>query len=475
MEPATARGQAKTLAERTRRPVTEPSPNGSPAPLPDAIFELLAPIVSAGATPVLTGIDIARLCVGAPLSDGATIAVLVPGAREPARNVTVCIDATTAVHVTVRAPDRTPAHGHAPRQAAGSDIPPAIWADLAASLSTAGAVGLDASGRVLDPFGGVADLRAGVLRSVLPPDRIVRSSPDGVLALATEVAQTGLEPVGELRRAAGRDAGNVLDADRGAWRRHLDALLVGRFADVALQFLLDVKVLPFLVPEVCAMVDFHLSSPVHHKDSWDHTKQVIVKAAPIPAVRWAALMHDTGKVWTRSVNKQGKVHFFRHEDLSAVLYEGVAGRFRIDDANRDRVSYIIRNHTRVNLYDKTWTDSAIRRLLRETEGHFDDLLAFSRADYTTKREWRAAEVRRGLDELERRIAEIRDEDARVPPLPKGFGTVLMERFAMRPGPQIGVIVRWLEERIGAGDIAPGQQAIAYCEFLVARRPDLVAT
>jgi poly(A) polymerase len=275
-------------------------------------------------------------------------------------------------------------------------------------------------------------------------------------------------------RTAWRDAGNVLQLDRAVWCERFGEVLLGDKAGTGLQFLHDAGVLQLMVPEVVAMVDFHKSCPVHHKDIWDHTLQVVEKCPQVLTVRWAALMHDTGKVWTRTVNKQGKVHFFRHEEMGASLMEGVAGRFHLDPELRDRVVYIIANHARANVYATNWTDSAVRRLIRDMGEHLADVLAFSQSDFTTKRAWRIAEVRSLAEELNTRIPRIAAEDAKIPPLPKGLGHVIMQATGLQPGPWLGEVQHWLEAEVEAGAIEARLEAEAYLAHVRDKRPELLA-
>lgn len=350
----------------------------------------------------------------------------------------------------------------------------ALQAALAAEPVRAFAVAIDAEGRAHDPLGGLADAEEGRLRLREDVRAFLRSDSRHVLDLAVWAARSGLKPTPEAVRTAWRDAGNVLQLDRAIWCERFGEVLLGEKAGVGLQFLHDCGVLQLMVPEVVAMVDFHKSCPVHHKDIWDHTLQVVEKCPHVLAVRWAALMHDTGKVWTRSVNKQGKVHFFRHEEMGASLMEGVAGRFHMDPELRDRVVYIIANHARANVYATNWTDSAVRRLIRDMGEHLQDVLSFSQSDFTTKRAWRIAEVRSLAEELNTRIPRIAAEDAKIAPLPKGLGHVIMQATGLQPGPWLGEVQRWLEAEVEAGHVEARLEAEAYLAYLQEKRPELLA-
>ena len=358
-----------------------------------------------------------------------------------------------------------------------ADIEPLCGRSLEAVLRergiTADAIAIAAAdGAIVDPFGGVPHLETRALRTIASPDAAFRQQPALLLRVGRIVASTGFEPSSELRRFAQRDAGNILDIeDRGAvWGQEMNGLLLGTHISAGLQWLQDVRVLQLVFPEIAAMVGFDKSCTVHHKDIWDHTKQVTQKATDDLVVRWAALCHDIGKIWTRSVNRQGKVHFFRHEEHGALLFESIAHRCRLSADLTHRVAYLIENHSRVNLYRNDWTDSAVRRLIKQTDGHLHDLLAFSKADYTTKRESRIREMKRTMAELEARIERIREEDARVPPLSKGVGNALMQRFGMRPSRAIGDLKRMLEDAIEAGALPERAEDEVYIGWLASHPP-----
>ncbi len=358
-------------------------------------------------------------------------------------------------------------------RASSSDLRTALEASLRGGRLRALAVAILASGERLDPHDAGRDWRDGVLRAVGDPRGLWRDDPAGMIDVAAVAAHTGLVPDRDLVRAVQRDAVLVLQADRSRWQQALGAVLLGTRASVGLRFLYAAGVLPLLVPEATALFDFHKSCPVHHKDIWDHTLQVIEKCPPNLVVRWAALMHDTGKVHTRSVQK-GRVHFFGHEALGASLMEGVAGRFHMPEAIARRVVYVIGNHARANAYLANWTDSAVRRLVRDMGEYLDDVLAFSRSDYTTKRSSRQAEVQTLTTQLAGHIAEVVAEDSKVPPLPKGLGTYILGQTGLQAGPWLGRIQQWLEAQCEQGALESQRDADYYWQAVREGAPQLLA-
>lgn len=346
-----------------------------------------------------------------------------------------------------------------------------IILDLATREVTVQAFAYDADGSLIDPFGGTLDLADKVIRPVFPVETIFRESASWLLKVARYVARYGFDAAREVRIAADRDAANILDVPRDIWRKEMEKILCGAHPGRGLQFMADTRVLSFVLPEVQALIAFTDAGGGQHKDIWTHTKQVVTNADATPVVRWAALCHDIGKVWTKQVFRDEKVHFFRHEDMSALLFEAVAARFAMPEDEASRIHYIIKNHSRINLYRDDWTDSAVRRLIREVGDALDDLIAFSRADLTSKRAERVEMVRALLADLQIRVMEAREQEAQVQPLPKGLGNLIMQRFGIPAGPEVGRLRDLLAAAVLEGRLPANDDAEVYLRHLATVLPD----
>jgi len=340
---------------------------------------------------------------------------------------------------------------------------------------TVDAIAVDPAGHVDDPYGGVAHLESQEIQGVIEPDRLFRENPLALFAVARVLATTNWQASRQFQRMAYRDSGNVLDVQSESlvWGQSLNVVLLSPHLISALDWFEQTRVLAYTMPEIASMIGFHKSCAVHHKDLWDHTKIVTNRATPNLVVRWAALCHDIGKIWTRTVDKGGKVHFFRHEDHGALLFESIAHRMRLDDELTERTSYLIKNHSRVNLYREDWTDSAVRRLIRQNEGRLVELLAFSEADYTTKRQDRIREMKRLLSDIRARIEKISREDAKQPILNKGIGSAIMKCFHLAPSRTVGDLKILLEKSIGDGALPERAEDAVYLEWLT-QDPQAVA-
>lgn len=320
------------------------------------------------------------------------------------------------------------------------------------------AFGVRPDGAVIDPRDGRADLAARRLRidgelAERPADLV------DALGLASELA---IEPDKRLMSAIRERAGQALRADRHRLRRALTRLLVGRRPSEAMQHLADTGLLALVLPEAAALIDFHRSSRHHHKDVWAHTRQVVKQAVPRVTVRWAALLHDIGKVYTRSFGPKRTVHFLLHDELGAIMSEGVMGRLRFPTATADRIIELVRLHLRANLYVSGWTDAAIRRFTVEAGPALEELLLLSRADVTSKRPGRRRKAMYGLHELQTRIAAVkRADDLRRPRVPKGLGRAIIDDLGVRPGPQIGTLRQLCDAAARDGRLPPAP-SIADC-------------
>lgn len=255
-------------------------------------------------------------------------------------------------------------------------------------------------------------------------------------------------------------------------RQYLDQLLLGRYTQHGLDALHQSGALDVWLPEVASMVGFG-DGEWRHKDVWRHTKQVVWQSVPRLEVRWGALLHDIGKPKTRSIAPNGEVHFFGHSEVGAAMFrKRVAKRLGFTGELYERVHFLILYHLRASQYDGSWTDSAVRRFGREMGDGLTDLLDLSRADITTKRPERKKRGLRQISELSARIQKLEAEDAKVPPLSKGIGNAIMQRFGLAPSRRIGELKQLLSAEIEAQRLEARREDEYYLAWLQARRHEL---
>ena len=306
-------------------------------------------------------------------------------------------------------------------------------------------------GAFVDPFGGVKDLAAKTLDTPLEPEVAFSDDPLRMLRAARFVSQLEMVPSARVVRAIGemRDRLSIVSAER--IRAELDKLLVGGKPSAGLSLIVETGLSDEFLPELAALQ--LEQDPVHnHKDVLRHTYAVVERCEPDPVLRLAALLHDIGKPKTRSFTPDG-VQFHHHEAVGARMAEARLKELRYPNVVVDDVRKLVEMHLRFHGYGEGWTDSAVRRYVRDAGPLLDRLNQLTRADCTTRNAARAARLSQLQDELEERIARLAEEenlDALRPPID---GKQVMAHLGVPPGPIVGEALAYLfEVRMDRGPI-----------------------
>jgi tRNA nucleotidyltransferase (CCA-adding enzyme) len=426
--------------------------------LPDSVRGVLAALVDSGHEAVLVGGCVRDRLLDAPHDswdwDAATSAApeeveaLFPDTTWENRFGTVTVRGTPPVEVTSY---RTESAYRDARRPSEVRFGASLRDDLARRDFTINAIawvpvdlGAPAAvGTVVDPFGGIADLERRLLRTVGDPRerftedalRLIRAARfagrfDLALDPDTEAALLGLAPT-----VASVSAERVRD-------ELVRILALDPAPSRALRLLERLGLLRVVLPELAALRGIPQDKPMAG-DALDHTLAAVDAAPPIAPLdaRMAALLHDIGKATTMADG-----HFIGHEEVGAELAARVLARLRVPRWRAERIAAVIRQH--MYHYEATWTDAAVRRFIRRTDGVDRDLLfTLRRAD--NRASGVAAEGARNQDELERRIA---DEIERQPGLLVDRrlaidGHDLRRELGMAPGPRIGHVLAGLMEAV----------------------------
>ncbi|MEZ4464428.1 MAG: hypothetical protein R3F43_07905 [bacterium] len=340
-----------------------------------------------------------------------------------------------AVDVAARCPEAAPLEGWPGAWAVGGWAVRPVEGDPVAALKARGypvdAFAVTATGELVDPLGGVADLAARTLR--IEPAAL---EADGSLlvqgpALLSELAWRTTDALDALWR---EHAGLVLRADRHALRRALSRLLVGQRPSAALALIERVGLLCLVLPEVAALVDFHRSSKHHHKDVWAHTRQVVMQAVPRETVRWRRCCTTSARPTPAASAKTGRSTSSCTMSWAPRCARAWPRACGSRPPSPPASSGLVRLHLRANLYDPAWSDAAIRRFAAEA-GPELELLLLSRADVTSKRPGRRRQAMFQLHALQQRVAQVQAQDeARRPVVPKGLRQAIIQVLAVPPGP-----------------------------------------
>jgi poly(A) polymerase len=293
---------------------------------------------------------------------------------------------------------------------------------------------------------------------------LVEADPVVLVEIAGAIASEGRTPPDDVTHVAQEHALRLLDADKTRLRNAVEQVLLGREIDAALEWMQQAGMVRVLFPELEATVDLVQETGRQHKDVWAHTKQVVKQTVRRPLVRWAALLHDIGKVPTRTFTPEG-VHFHGHAEVGARMFDKIHTRFAFARDERQTIRFLVKHHLRTNQYSDQWTDSAVRRFHREMGPHMIDLLDLSRADITSKRPGRRKMLLEQIAALADRVDVLAEADAKLPPLPGGVGNAIMEAFQIAPSRLIGDLKRTLEAAIDKGELEARREDAYYIAFI----------
>lgn len=328
------------------------------------------------------------------------------------------------------------------------------------------------TGGMLDPFHGLQDLQRGLIRAVGDPAERFREDPLRMLRAVRFAAELGFSIDPATRAALVEQAGALEHVSTERIAAEMTRLLVADQPSLGLDELCGSGLAAYVMPELLPLRS--TSQDGRHKDVFGHTLKVVENIPATPLLRWAALLHDIGKPRTKTV-EDGKVHFFRHEMVGARMARKILRRLRFDRDSSERIQRLVAEHLRPNLYTPEWTDGAVRRFLRETEGITDDLFALSRADITSYRRSRVEAGVARVNHLEARCRELQAQEDVAKLQSPLDGNDLMIMFDRSPGPWIKPIKDYLLELVIDGELAQDDRETAaiLAKGFAERNPDVL--
>ncbi|HEX4863686.1 MAG TPA: CCA tRNA nucleotidyltransferase [Acidimicrobiales bacterium] len=345
----------------------------------------------------------------------------------------------------------------------------AIEADLSRRDFTVNAMALSLPDLALiDPFDGVGDLAAGRLRTPLSPEESFSDDPLRMLRAARFIAGYGLTPEPALVDAVCSMRARLDIVSDERVRDELDKLMTVDKPGEGLWFLVRTGLAEEFLPELPALL--LEQDPIHrHKDVLAHTIAVVDNTSPDRLLRLAALFHDVGKPKTRSFGARGIVTFHHHEVVGARMARDRMRALRYSAEDIETVSRLVELHLRFHTYRMGWTDSAVRRYVRDAGPLLDRLNELTRCDCTTRNAVKARALARRMDELEARIAELREQEELRAIRPDLDGNAVMERLGIKPGPEVGEALSFLLElRLDEGPLGPDEAGRLLDEWWAAR-------
>jgi poly(A) polymerase len=313
-----------------------------------------------------------------------------------------------------------------------------------------------------DPFGGFEALGEKVLRTPGPPERSFGDDPLRILRAARFAAKLGFTVADDVRAAMTDQAKRLEIVSTERITSELTKLMLTPDPALGIDVLVQTGVADEVLPEVSRL---RMEADEHHrhKDVYQHSLTVLRQAIALEprygldgdlTVRLAALLHDIGKPKTRTLLPDGRVAFHLHEVKGANMTKRRLTALRFpNDVIRD-VSQLVGLHLRFHGYgDGEWTDSAVRRYVRDAGPLLTRLHVLTRADCTTRNRAKAARLARAYDGLEQRIAELSEQEELARLRPELDGNDIMRILGVPPGPVVGRAHRYLLElRINQGEL-----------------------
>lgn len=317
----------------------------------------------------------------------------------------------------------------------------------------------------VDPFDGLADLAAGVLRTPIDPRRSFDDDPLRMMRAARFVAQLGFRLDDDARAAIVDMAGRIAIVSAERVRDELTKLLLAPHPRAGLEVLVDTGLADHVLPELPAL-RLEIDEHHRHKDVYHHSLMVLDKAialetgpdgavpGPDLTLRLAALLHDIGKPRTRRFEPGGGVSFHHHELVGAKLAGKRLKALRFDKQTVQDVARLTELHLRFHGYgDGEWTDSAVRRYVTDAGPLLERLHRLTRSDCTTRNQRKAARLKAAYDDLEQRIATLREAEELASIRPDLDGTQIMQVLGIGPGRDVGEAYRYLlDQRMEHGPL-----------------------
>ena len=332
-----------------------------------------------------------------------------------------------------------------------------IETDLARRDFTINAMALELTGdtpMLVDPHGGAGDLMQRVLRTPLGPEISFSDDPLRMLRAARFIARFELTPTDQLVAAVERMAARMEIVSAERVRDEFDKLMVTDHPAAGLWFLHDTGLADQFLPELSKMRLEH--DPIHrHKDVLTHTIAVVENVRPpveqpegrpgfdFRIVRLAALFHDIGKPRTRGYAEGKGTTFHHHDVVGARMTRKRMTALRYSAADTDAVTELVALHLRFHTYRMGWSDSAVRRYVRDAGDLLHELNMLTRCDCTTRNERKARTLSKRMDDLETRIAELMAAEELAKIRPELDGKQVMDHLGIAPGREIGEALQFL--------------------------------
>jgi poly(A) polymerase len=332
--------------------------------------------------------------------------------------------------------------------------------------------------KFIDPFGGIDDLAKKILRTPASAQQSFTDDPLRMMRAARFASQLNFEIHPDVLNAMSTMTSRISIISAERIRDEFIKLLMSDNPRIGITILVDTGLATLVLPEI-PKLRLEIDEHHHHKDVYEHSITVLEQAishedrlgGPNLVIRLAALLHDIGKPKTRNLIEGGGVSFHHHEVVGARLSKTRLKALRFDNETIDAVETLIALHLRFHGYgDGEWTDSAVRRYVRDAGDLLVHLHVLTRADCTTRNAKKAERLARTYDGLEARIAKLETEEELSKIRPDLDGAQVMQLLGLKPSADVGKALDFLMElRMEHGPLGEERATEELIQWWKARR------